>query len=893
MPDWTPHIRSRLASLRLSPARENEIIDELAQHLDDRWRELTAGGASEDEAVRVALAQFRDDDTLARNLAPLRQARVPPAETPGVPTGHWMSDLWRDLRYATRLLRKQAGFSATAILILALGIGASTAMFSVVDAVLLRPLPYPSADRIVALWGRSNQMSRTSVSLPDYRDWRQNSRSFDQLALVRPDDVPVSIHDDPQLASVALVTASFFAVFKQPARLGRTFTPADDQSSAVPVAIISQAFWWSRLAGDPQAVGRPIRVGEQQYTVVGVMPTSFNMPIGTDVWLAFGPQAGTEAWQSRGNRPGFVAVGMLAHGVDVADAQRDMSSIAAQLAAAYSGSNAGFDVIVTPIMESLVGDYRRPLWILLASVGLFLLIACANVGNLLLVRGTQRQRELALRTALGATKRQILRQLLTEMVVLASAGVAVGILMAWSARGALLALGIEGLPRFQNVSMSLPVLLFAITMGGVTSVAAGVWPAWRVSATDPREAMDAEGRTGTTRSTRRLQAAFVVLQVAVTLTLVVGGVQLLRSLERARTANLGFVTEGVWSARLMLPAGRYLEAAEQHRFVKQFLDEARSVPGLGAVAISSDPPLAPGWQTTFMVEGQADLGGENPFAEMNRVSALYFRTMGVSLIRGREFLPDDLPDHARVAIVDQALADRAWPGQDPLGKRFFLPGPNWKANPLTVIGVVPTLRVYGYGLAPRNAQIYLPESQSPVRSFFAVARSRAGLQGLENAVRTTVHRIDAEVVVTNARTMSDRIGDTVASLRLMSTLAAVFAGLALLLAMVGLHAIITYDVAHRFREIGLRLALGAEPRTVVALVLRHGLTLTAVGFVGGLAAAAPLTQSLRSVLVGLEPVDGWSVCAALALLTATSGLACWWPARKASRLSPLEVLRHS
>ena len=405
--------------------------------------------------------------------------------------------------------------------------------------------------------------------------------------------------------------------------------------------------------------------------------------------------------------------------------------------------------------------------------------------------------------------------------------------------------------------------------------------------------MDAEGRAGTSESTRRLQATFVVVQVAVTLTLVVAGVQLLRSLERARTANLGFVSERLWSARLLLPSGRYAEPAEQHRIVDQFLVEAQALPGIEAVAISSDPPLAPGWQTAYMVEGQADQGAENPFAEMNRVSPSYFRTIGVSLIRGREFLPDDRPEHPRVAIVDQAMAEKAWPRQNPVGKRFFVPGPNWKEHPLTVVGVVPTLRVYGYGLAPRNAQVYLPESQSPVRSFFVVARGRAGNLGLENGVRQAARRLDADMVVTDARVMTDRIGDTVASLRLTSTLAAVFAGLALILATVGLHAIIAYDVAQRLRELGLRLALGAEPKTVVAMVLRQGLTLTSVGLVAGLATAVALTQSLRSVLVGLEPVDGWSVFAALLLLSGASGLACWWPARRASQLSPSEVLRRS
>src|SRR5882672_19729 len=280
-----------------------------------------------------------------------------------------------------------------------------------------------------------------------------------------------------------------------------------------------------------------------------------------------------------------------------------------------------------------------------------------------------------------------------------------------------------------------------------------------------------------------------------------------------------------------------------------------------------------------MVEGQADQGGENPFAEMNRVSPSYFRTMGVSMVRGRDLLPDDRPDHPRVAIVDQALADKAWPGQDPVGKRFFIPGPNWKEHPLTVVGVVPTLRVYGYGLRPRNAQVYLPESQSSVRSFFVVVRGRAGGRGLESGIRQAARRLDDDIVVTDARMMTDRIGDTVTSLRLMSTLAAVFAGLALILATVGLHAIIAYDVAQRLRELGLRLALGAEPRTVVAMVLRKGLRLTSIGLVVGLVAATALTQSLRSILVGLEPVDGWSVCTALVFLTAASGLACWWPAR--------------
>jgi putative ABC transport system permease protein len=891
MPDWKPHIRSQLASLRLSPTRETEIAEELAQHLEDRWHELVARGASDDEAHRLALAQLREG-SLVRELATLKQAWQPVPLTPSVSTGHGPGGLWRDLRYAMRLLRKQPAFSATVTLILALGIGASVAMFSIVDAVLLRPLPYRSAARIVTLWSRSRQMSQASVSLPDYRDWRQRSRSFEQLALVRPDDVPVSVQADRQMTSTALVTASFFKVFDLPAQTGRTLTAADDEPTAAAVAVVSHAFWQARLAGDPRAIGRTIRVSDRPYTVVGVMPPAFDMPMGTGVWLAFGPDAGTASWQSRANRPGFMAVGMLAPGVNVTAAQRDMSSIAAQLAQEYSGSNAGFDVIVTPLMQSLVGDYRRPLWILLASVGLFLLVACANVGNLLLVRGAQRRRELAVRLALGATKRRVVRQLMTEMAVLTAVSVVVGVLIAWSARPGLLALGVDGLPRFQDVSINLPVLLFAIGAGGLTSVAAGIWPAWRVSVTDPREAMDAEGRSGTTRSTRRLQAAFVVLQVTLTLTLLVGGVQLLRSLERARSANLGFVTRGVWSAQLMLPVGRYLDPAEQHRFVEQILGKVRALPGVEGAAVSSDPPLAPGWQTAFMPEGQLDLGGKNPFAEMNRVSPSYFETLGVPLIRGRAFLPEDLPDHPRVAIVDEAMAEKAWPGQDPLGKRFFIPGPNWKQHPLTVVGVVPTLHVYGYELVPRNAQVYLPESQAQAHSFFIITRSHSQLPGLEKAVRGMVGSLDANVVVTNARTMSARIGDTVASLRVMSTLSVAFAGLALFLAAVGLHAVIAYDVAQRLRELGLRLALGAEPWTVVTMVLRRGLGLTAIGFAIGLPAAAALTQFLRSALVGLEPVDGWSVCLALLLLATASGLACWWPARRASRLSPLDLLRH-
>jgi putative ABC transport system permease protein len=548
---------------------------------------------------------------------------------------------------------------------------------------------------------------------------------------------------------------------------------------------------------------------------------------------------------------------------------------------------------VTPLLESLVGAYRRLLWILLASVGLFLLIACANVGNLLLVRGTQRQRELAVRTALGATKQQILRQLLTEMAVLAAAGVGLGIVLARAALGALSTLGINGPPRFHDVAINLPVLMFALALGAVTSLIAGMWPAWRVSATDPKDAVDAEGRSGTSPSTRRLQATFVVVQVAVTLTLIVAGVQLLRSFERARTGNLGFGSERLWSARVLLPSGRYEEPLQQHLIVEQFLSEAQSLPGIEAVAISSDPPLAPGWQSGYLIEGQSDQGGENPFAEMNRVSPSYFRTMGVTIVHGRDFLTDDRQEHPRVAIVDQAMADKAWPGQDPVGRRFFLPGPNWRANPLTVVGVAPTLRVYGYGLVPRNAQIYLPESQSPVRSFFVVARGGAGGVGLEHGVRQAARRLDAGIAVSDARMMSDRIGDTVSSLRLMSTLAAVFAVLALILAAVGLHAIIAYDVAQRLRELGLRLALGAEPRTLVAMVLRKGLRLTSIGLVVGLVVAAALTQSLTSVLVGIEPVDAWSVSAALVFLTAASAFACWRPARRASQLSPLEVLRRN
>jgi predicted permease len=736
-------------------------------------------------------------------------------------------------------------------------------------------------------------MSISSVSIPDYGDWQQRSRSFEHLALIRTADVPVRVQVDPQMATTALVTANFFRVFNLRPQLGRTFAAGDDRPNAAAVAVISHAFWQTRLAADPHVLGRTILVAGQPYAIVGVMPSAFNMPMGTDVWLGFGPQSATPGWQGRGNRPGFMAMGLLAQGVDATAAQRDMSAVAAQLAAEYAGSNAGFDVIVTPLLESLVGDYRRLLWILLASVGLFLLIACANVGNLLLVRGTQRQRELAVRMALGATNQQILLQLLTETAVLAAAGVGLGIGLAWAALGALSTLGIDGPPRFHDVGINLSVLMFAMAVGAVTSLIAGMWPAWRVSATDPKDAMDAEGRSGTARSTRRLQATFVVVQVAVTLTLIVAGVQLLRSFERARTTNLGFVSEGLWSARVLLPSGQYEEPLQQHRVVEQFLSEVQSLPGVEAVALSTDPPLAPGWQSGYLVEGRSDQGAGNPFAEMNRVSHSYFRTMGITMVRGRDFLPDDRQDRPRVAIVDQAMVDKAWPGQDPVGRRFFLPGPNWRENPLTVVGVAPTLRIYGYGLVPRNAQIYLPESQSSLRSFFVVARGRAGGVGLENGVRQAARRLDADIVVSDARMMTDRIGDTVTSLRLMSTLGVAFAGLALILATVGLHALIAYDVAQRLWELGLRLALGAEPKAVVGLVLRKGLRLTSIGLAAGLVLATALTQSLRSVLVSLEPVDGWSVSAALLFLIAATAVACWWPARRASQLSPLEVLRRS
>jgi putative ABC transport system permease protein len=784
-------------------------------------------------------------------------------------------------------------FAGAVILILAVGIGVSTAMFSVIHAVLLQPLPYAAADRIVMVWGRSKQWSMTSVSIPDYRDWRQSARSFEHLALVRTDDVLLRVGNDTEMVPTALVTANFFEVFDLPPRVGRTFAAADDLPNATAAVILSHAFWQSRFGGDPGVVGRSVRVGDDPYTVVGVMPPAFNMPMGTEVWLAFGPSADTPAWRGRGNRPGFLAVASMRPGLALTSARREMSAIAARLRTSYPGTNAGFDVVVTPIMEHLVGDYRRTLWILLGSVVLFLLIACANVGNLLLVRGTHRQRELAVRAALGATKLQIVRQLLTETGILVAAGLAGGLLLVWWARDALLALSPAGPPRFRDITINQPVLLFAIAAGILTSLAAGLWPAWRLSTTDPRDAMEADARTGTARATRRVQTLFVVVQVALTLTLLVAGTQLLRSLQYARNTNLGFDADGLWSARVLLPAGAYGDPDAQHRFVERLLLATQGVPDMDAVAISAHPPLAPGWQSAFMIEGQPDLGAENPYAEMNQVSPSYFRTIGTSLIRGREFLPDDLPNRARVAIVDQALAERAWPGQDPLGKRFFLPGPNWKANPLTVVGVVPTLRLYGYLLSPRNPQIYLPESQSPVRSFFVLARGRAASHGFESMLRRTIRRVDADAALTDARTMNDRIGDTVAPLRLASSLGTVLAGLALALATVGLHAMVAYSVAQRLRELGLRVALGAEPRSVVAMVLRQGMGLTVFGIISGLAGAAALTQFLRGVLVDLAPVDAWSLGSAVAILTIASVLACWWPARRASRLNPLEVLRHN
>jgi putative ABC transport system permease protein len=808
-------------------------------------------------------------------------------------TGHQMNDL----KFALRQLRKSPGFTLVAVLTLALGIGANTAIFSMVNAVLLRPLPYPDADRIMVLNESSGPGQDYSVALPDYLDWRNDNTVFEHLAATHKESRNLSgiPGRDPERVSCASVTRNFFNVVGIPPEIGRTFSEDEDKVGAPPVVVLSDRLWRRVFNADPAVLGRSITLHDQNYTVIGVMPPQVTSPQDSDLWLSFMRRSNNPAWMQRFVHPMIYVWGTLKPGVSVEQARMQMKGIAARLEKAYPDTNGQETAVVTPLLDHLVGKYKTNLNLLLAAVGLVLLIACANLANLFAVRGAARSHELAIHAAVGATRGQIIKKLLIESFVVAILGGILGFLFAVWVRNGLIALSPGDVSRFHQISFDLAVLSFTFLVASFTTLLFGLWPAWQASRADVQLGLkQGSSGSGDPPSAKRARDWLVIGEIALTMTLLVAAGLVLKSFSRLQSLSLGYESAGIFTARFELPWKKYNDREKVGTFSRALLDKVRGLPGVQNAAVSSNGPLMGGWQTGFWREEKPrPQPSEMLNSDLEVVGGDYFSTLKVPLLRGRRFNDRDTKDSPRVIIIDQGMAEQYFPGEDPIGKRLGVDVGNddegWVMS--EIVGVVARVRFHAVDEMAPLPVIYCSLAQAQRTSLTLFVRSTMGSAALEHSIRNAIAAIDPSLSVFDARPMMDRVQDSWGSQRLLSFLFSVFAALALLLATIGLYGLLAYATLKRVREIGIRLALGARPAQIRALVLSHGLHLLLIGSTIGLLAAIALSRALQSALFETGWLDPGIYLVVGALLFAATFCASWIPARRASRVDPIIALR--
>jgi len=801
----------------------------------------------------------------------------------------------RDLRYGARVLAKSPGFTLVAVLALALGIGANSAIFSVVNAVLLRPLPYAEPDRLIRIGGTSKTERIGTFSPPDFFDWRARNTVFEGMAAFDASSPSLTGGGEPERLNAARVSPGFFALLRTPPALGREFLPQEEQRGQHRVAILSHALWQRRFGGDPSVVGRRIELSGDSFEIVGVMPEKFEPPqfAGRDaqppvLWVPFAPDL--SQW-GRDGRSVDAGIARLKPGVTVEQARAEMEAIARQLQAEYPKSNANAGVRLDTLQEQLVGGARRALLIFIAAVGFVLLIACANVANMLLARAAARSKEIAIRTALGASRGRVVRQLMTESVLLALAGGGLGLLLALWANEFLLALSAGALPRVEHVALDSRVVLFTVIVSLATGLVFGLAPALQASKTDLTESLKEGGRGGAAGLRSRARSALVVSEVALSLVLLVAAGLLVKSFWRLQQTSPGFDPEGVLTMNVFLPGLRYPEDAQHAAFFGRVLERVATLPGVRHAGATSNLPISGNYdRLPIYVEGRAEsAAGEAPEAERYMVSDDYFRALGVPLVSGRGFNAEDAAGKPPVVIVAESVARANWPAGDAVGKRVKLGDPE---NPwLTVVGVAGDVRHYGPD-TPANFQVYLPHRQSPSQVMTLVVRSEADPESLAAAVRGEVWAVDKDQPVYDVKTMRQLLSASTAARRFNMLLIAVFAAVAVALAVVGIYGVMAYTVAQRTREIGVRVALGAGARDIYGLIVGRGMALAGAGVALGLAASFAVTRVMKSLLYGVDAADPAIFASVALLLSAVALLACYLPARRAARVDPAVALRY-
>jgi putative ABC transport system permease protein len=801
-----------------------------------------------------------------------------------------MTNLLQDLRFAVRMMRKRPGFTAVVVLTLALGIGANTAIFSVVNAVLLKSLPYRNADRLVWVAGNiRGGTSRASVSPPDYLDYRAQNTVFEEFATSTSVPFPVNLTGagEPERLTGSLVTANYFRAFGVEPALGRVFDAEEERAAPAPVAVLSDGFWKRRLGGDPSVVGKTLTLDGKAVTVVGVAPPSFQYPAGTELWLPLDfDQPDMKIRPAHFLRP----IGLLKPGVTIEQARAETDLIAGRLEEQYPDSNKGWSLTLVPLQEQVVGGVRTSLWVLLGAVGFVLLIACANVSNLTLARAAGRHRELALRTALGASRWRVVRQQLTESLLLGVAGGGLGLLLAVWGVDALTALGAGDIPRTREIGVDGRVLAFTAALSVLTGLAFGLLPALRASRPNLNEVLKDAGR-GTSGPRRgRVRAALVVSEIALALTLLVGAGLLVKSFVGLLRVNPGFDPAHVLTLRIDLARARYAKPGQAAAFFGELQRRVAALPGVEAAGMVSELPLSgqPN-DLYFYVAGRPPQTAEQKVtADFRRVNHDYFRAMRIPLLRGRTFTEQEVTSDAKVLVINETLAREFFPDEDPLGKRLVtgMGAP----EEFEIVGVVADVRHRSLE-GDVYQMMYLP-SLRVGRTNLVVRTSSPDPLTLANAVRGEVAAIDRDQPVSAVMTMEEVVSGSVAQQRFRTLLLAAFAAVALLLAGVGIYGVISYSVTHRTHEIGIRMALGAGAADILKMVVGQGMALALAGVVVGLLAALALTRVLSSLLFGVTATDAVTFAAVSLLIAAVALLACLIPARRATKVDPMIALRY-
>ena len=807
-----------------------------------------------------------------------------------------MNSIFADIRFGLRSLRKRPGATLIALVTLALGIGVNTAIFSAVDSILLRPLPLRDPERLVSVWEKTPAMGiqQNEAAPANFFDIRNQNQSFEALGAYGPLDINLTGSGEPERLDGQLVTANVFSILGVAPALGRTFLPNEDQPGQEHVVVLSDALWQRRFNRDPSILNRNITLNGESFTVVGVMPRDFFFPLReTEMWTPWA----MEADQASGRGDHYLRlVARLKPEVSLTHANADLDSIAQRLSAEYPRTNEGLGFIARSLHRDYVGDLRLPMLILLGAVGLVLLIACANVANLLLAQATTRRKEIAIRIALGARRWTIVRQMLVESLLLASGGGVLGVLGAFWGVQALAKLLPESLSKLQGVAIDARVLLFTLGVSVLTAIVFGGVPALLASRTTPGATLSdvARDMAGGT-SGRHVRRVLVVSEVALAVVLLVSAGLLIRSFQLLRQVQPGFKTEDALTMRMVLPFPKYSKAESRRAFYDEVLRQVKEVPGVDAAGMITFLPLSfNGMNFSFSVEGRPTPSDMKlPFALFRVVSPDYFQAMGIPLLRGRYFEAHDSPEVTPVTVINRRLAEQYWPGEEAIGKRLKV-GPVDSPNAwLTVVGVVGDVRQTG--LYEQRLEFYVPYMQER-RSFMAprdlVVRTKSDPAVIAGAVRKAVWSVDKDQPVSNVRSLDQVFAAAISQERFQALMLGLFAALALVLACVGLYGVISYSVVQRTHEIGVRMALGAQPVDVLRLVIRQGMSLTFAGLVIGIVAGTFATRVLTDMLFGVTPRDPVTFVGVPVLLLIVAFLACYIPARRATRIDPLIALRY-